>query len=77
MWQTEKVIVDRNEGHLYIARSQYDSPEVDQEILIDRKQALAVTGGKHPEPGDFMTVVIAAAEEYDLYADAVGYAGEL
>lgn len=59
---TQKVIVDSLQGEHYIARSQYDSPEVDQEILIEaEKGALTV--------GDFYTVMISDAGDYDLYAD--------
>lgn len=56
-----KVIVDRREGDYYIGRSQWDSPEVDQEILIASKKPL--------RPGTFHDVVITGAEEYDLYAE--------
>lgn len=56
-----RVIVDRREGDYYIARSEYDSPEVDLEILIsasDRKL----------RKGCFYDVKITGAEEFDLYA---------
>lgn len=59
--RTMKVIVDRREGDYYIARSQYDSPEVDQEILIKSSSKLNI--------GDFYEVAVTACEEYDLYAD--------
>ena len=56
-----KVIIDRKEGDYYVARTQYDSPEVDMEVLIDAKQSgkLAV--------GGFYDVKITKAEEFDLY----------
>ena len=57
-----KVVIDRTEGDYHIARSQYDSPEVDQEILIP------VASGK-VSPGEFHTVVIKKADDYDLFAD--------
>ena len=58
-----KVIIDRKEGLLHIGRSQYDSPEVDQEILI-------TTAGKI-EPGTFVDVKITGSTEFDLYAELV------
>lgn len=61
--RTERVIIDSKEGEYYIGRTQYDSPEVDQEILIKTDKRL--------KPGDFVTVKITAAEQYDLYADLI------
>lgn len=55
-----RVIVDSKEGDFWIARSQYDSPEVDEEILVTSEEPLA--------PGDMITVEITDCEEYDLYA---------
>ena len=57
---TERVIVDGREGDLLVARSQFDSPEVDTEILIHTQQELA--------PGSMCTVKITQADDYDLYA---------
>lgn len=59
--RVERVIVDSKEGDYFIGRTQYDSPEVDQEILINN--------GKSLKPGDFVNVRITAAELYDLYAE--------
>lgn len=58
----ERVIIDSKQGDYYIARSQYDSPEVDQEILIP-------ADGKRLHRGTFHTVVITAADDYDLYGE--------
>ena len=58
-----RVIIDRTEGDFYIARSQYDSPEVDEEILIPTTTPL--------EAGDMVTVRITDCEEYDLYGEVV------
>ncbi len=55
-----KVIIDRKEGVFHIGRSQYDSPEVDQEILI--------TSSGKIEPGTFIDVKITGSTEFDLYA---------
>ncbi len=55
-----KVIIDREEGDYYIGRTEYDSPEVDCEVLIHKKD------GKLAE-GEFYAVEIIDADEYDLY----------
>jgi len=60
--QTMRVIIDRKEGDFYIGRSEYDSPEVDQEIIIDSL-------GKRLLRGRFYSVVITDSEDYDLYAE--------
>jgi ribosomal protein S12 methylthiotransferase len=57
---TMKVIIDRKEGVFHIGRSQYDSPEVDQEILITSPEKI--------EPGTFINVKITGSTDYDLYA---------
>ena len=59
----ERVLIDSREGEYYIGRTQYDSPEVDQEILIKATRKLS--------PGDFTVVRITAAEQYDLYAEVL------
>ena len=60
--RTERVIVDRRQGDFYVARSEYDSPEVDQEILIP-------ADGKRLFKGRFYEVKITGSEEYDLYGE--------
>jgi len=59
--ETISVIIDRKEGVFYIGHSQYDSPEVDQEILI--------TSSKKIEPGSFVNVKITGSTEFDLYGE--------
>ena len=59
--QTMRVIIDRKEGDLYIGRSEYDSPEVDQELIID-------SHGKRLMRGRFYNVTITDCEDYDLFA---------
>lgn len=54
-----RVIVDRREGDFFIGRSEHDSPEVDQEILI--------TYDENINPGNFYKVKITGAGEFDLY----------
>ena len=60
----ERVIVDGRQGDFYVARSQYDSPEVDEEILIAAE-------AKRLFRGRFYTVRITDADDYDLYAEIV------
>lgn len=61
--KTMRAIIDRTEGEFYIGRSQYDSPEVDEEILI--------TSANHLEVGQMVDVRITDCEEYDLYGEVV------
>lgn len=62
--RTERVIIDSRSGDYYIGRSQYDSPEVDQEILVEAT-------GRRLLRGHFYNVKITAAEDYDLYATVI------
>ena len=62
--QTLKVIIDREEGDYYIGRTEFDSPEVDPEVLIK------YDGGKLVE-GSFYNVVIEDADDFDLYGRIV------
>lgn len=61
---TERVIIDSSAEGGYIARSQYDSPEVDTEILVTTDKRLA--------RGSFHNVRITSADEYDLTAELIG-----
>lgn len=60
-----KVIIDREEGDFYVGRSEFDSPEVDQEILIDKILSRALV------PGDFVLCTIENADDYDLYGKVI------
>ncbi len=60
--QRLKVIIDRQEGEYYIGRSEYDSPEVDQEVLIK---------GTGLSLGQFYEVEITSAEIFDLYGRVI------
>ena len=62
--RVERVIVDERRGDYYIARSQYDSPEVDEEIYIE-------ASGKRLFRGRFYNVRITDADQYDLFAEIV------
>jgi ribosomal protein S12 methylthiotransferase len=60
---TYKVLFDRKEGGHFIGRTEFDSPEVDNEVLVPASQYVRL--------GDFANVKITAAEEFDLYGDIV------
>ena len=60
--RTMRVVVDGRQGDFYVARSEYDSPEVDQEILIPADD-------KRLFKGRFYDVMITDAEDYDLYGE--------
>lgn len=59
----QKIIVDRREGDFWVGRTQYDSPEVDQEVLV--------LAGTAPRAGTFLTVRIVSADDYDLRGEPV------
>ena len=59
-----KVIIDRKEGKLFVGRSEFDSPEVDNEIWVD-------PSGFKLFPGQFVNVRITGASDYDLNAEAL------
>ena len=61
---TYKVLIDRKEGGFFIGRTEFDSPEVDNEVLIDATKA-------YLRVGDFAQVHITSAEEFDLYGEVV------
>ncbi len=58
--KTFKVIIDRKEEGQYIGRTEFDSPEVDNEVLIDSKDYLRI--------GDFVNARVNSASEFDLSA---------
>lgn len=58
--QTFKVLIDKKEGDFFVGRTEYDSPEVDNEVLIDAKTDYAPVGS-------FVQVKIDRAEDFDLY----------
>jgi ribosomal protein S12 methylthiotransferase len=61
--QSLKVIIDREEQDFYIGRTQYDSPVVDPEVLIDKKQCLI--------PGKFYQVKITGTQLFDLFGSVI------
>ena len=58
-----KVLIDRIEDDHLVGRTQYDSPDVDNEVLIAYNQSIS--------PGDFVNVRITSATEYDLFGEPV------
>jgi len=57
-----KVLIDRKENGFYVGRTEFDSPEVDNEVLINAKNA-------YTRIGDFANVNISHAEDFDLYGN--------
>ncbi len=62
--KTVKVLFDRKEGDYFIGRSEYDSPEVDNEVLVGAENT-------YLRVGDFANIKITSAEEFDLYGEKV------
>ncbi len=62
--KTFKVLIDRKEGGEFIGRTEYDSPEVDNEVIIDASK-------NYLRMGDFVKVKITSATEFDLMGDVV------
>jgi ribosomal protein S12 methylthiotransferase len=62
--QTLKVLIDRKEGGNFIGRTEYDSPEVDNEVIIDGS-------AEYLRTGDFVNVKINAASEFDLTGSVI------
>ena len=58
--QTLRTVIDRVEGNFYVGRTEFDSPEVDGEVLIPMN-------GTPLTVGRFYPVTIQSADEYDLY----------
>jgi len=61
---TYKVLFDRKEGGHFVGRTEFDSPEVDNEVLVDAKATYVRTG-------DFAVVKITGASEFDLHGEVV------
>ncbi len=61
--QTYKVLIDRLDGDYYIGRTEYDSPEVDNEVILSASDYTRI--------GDFVQVKINRAEDFDLYGSII------
>ena len=59
-----KVLIDRKEGNFFVGRTEFDSPDVDNEVLIDAAKHFVRQGG-------FVQVKVYEASDYDLYAEPV------
>jgi ribosomal protein S12 methylthiotransferase len=62
--QTFKCVIDRKEGQYFIGRTEFDSPDVDNEVLVDASKYYLKTG-------DFVYLKIIDATEFDLYAEPI------
>lgn len=62
--KTFRCIVDRKEGNYFVARTEYDSPDVDNEVLIDATQ-------HYLKQGEFFDITINDAADFDLYGEPV------
>ena len=60
--QEFKVVIDRKEGDYFVGRTEFDSPDVDNEVLIDASKTYLKTG-------EFATVKITEAADFDLFAE--------
>ena len=59
-----RCLIDRKEGNYFVGRTEYDSPDVDNEVLIDAKK-------HYVKIGDFTDVKITEAADYDLYGEPI------
>jgi ribosomal protein S12 methylthiotransferase len=62
--KTYKVLFDKKEGDYFIGRTEFDSPEVDNEVLVK-------ADANFVRVGDFANVKITSAEDYDLYGEVI------
>src|SRR5690606_35568528 len=66
--QTFRVVIDRKEGNNYVGRTEFDSPDVDNEVLIDAINTYLKTG-------EFYEVRITEAADFDLYGEPLDVTG--
>lgn len=57
----QRVVIDRREGEYLVGRTQFDSPEVDNEVLIASKKSI--------KPGTFLEIKITRADDYEVYGE--------
>ncbi|UKM64576.1 30S ribosomal protein S12 methylthiotransferase RimO [Flavobacteriaceae bacterium GSB9] len=62
--QEFKVVIDRKEGNYFVGRTEFDSPDVDNEVLIDASTAYLKTG-------EFTKIKVVEAEDFDLYGTVI------
>ncbi len=61
---TQRIIIDRLEGEYFIGRTQFDSPEVDPEVLIKNE-------GQDLKVGEFYQVKVTSSDDFDIYAELI------
>ena len=59
-----KIVIDRKEGNYFVGRTEFDSPDVDNEVLVDASKTYLKTG-------EFTTVKITEASDFDLYGEVI------
>jgi ribosomal protein S12 methylthiotransferase len=59
-----KIVIDRKEGNYFVGRTEFDSPDVDNEVLISAKDTYLKTG-------EYYNVKVTEAEDFDLYAEVL------
>lgn len=59
--KTFKVIIDKEDEEFYIGRTEFDSPEVDNEVLIEKETELKI--------GEFYQIKITSSDDFDLYGE--------
>jgi ribosomal protein S12 methylthiotransferase len=62
--KTFRVLFDRVEGDYFIGRTEFDSPEVDNEVLVKKSES-------YVRLGDFANVKVTHAEHYDLFGEVI------
>jgi ribosomal protein S12 methylthiotransferase len=60
--QVMRVVIDRKEGDFFVGRTEFDSPEVDGEVLIKSRRLRS---------GNFYNIRITGAEDFDLYGEKI------
>jgi ribosomal protein S12 methylthiotransferase len=61
---TQKILIDRKEGGFYVGRSEYDSPEVDNEVYVSAEEHFL-------RVGDFVNIKITSSTAFDLEGEPV------
>jgi ribosomal protein S12 methylthiotransferase len=64
--KTFRCIIDRKEGNYFVGRTEYDSPDVDNEVLVDARDF-------YVKIGDFVELEITDAADFDLYGRPINY----
>ncbi|EPR72055.1 Ribosomal protein S12p Asp88 methylthiotransferase [Winogradskyella psychrotolerans RS-3] len=62
--QEFRVVIDRKEGNYFVGRTEFDSPDVDNEVRIDATKTYLKTG-------EFATIKVTEAEDFDLYGEVI------